>query len=173
MDHTALLADAAGRPVESARQVLDGLSPESLHVMPEGRGNSIAWLVWHAARQQDVQVAALRGGPEVWQAGGWAERVGVARGVGDFGFGDGVTEVAAVRIADAEALLDYVAAVGDDTVAYVGRLSATELDDVVDTAWTPHVTRGVRLVSVIDDAVAHLGQAAYVRGLAEGWSIGY
>ena len=49
----------------------------------------------------------------------------------------------------------------------------TLADDVVDTNWTPHVTRGVRLISIIDDAVAHLGQAAYVRGLVDGWSIGY
>ena len=50
MDHRALLTDAASRPLDAARQVLDGLAPDSLHAMPEGRGNSIAWLVWHAAR---------------------------------------------------------------------------------------------------------------------------
>ncbi|MDO5534547.1 MAG: DUF664 domain-containing protein [Propionibacteriaceae bacterium] len=173
MDHTALFADAASRPVEAARHVLDGLSPDALHTLPDGRGNSIAWLVWHAARQQDVQVAALRGGPEVWESGGWAGRVGVDRGAGDFGFGDGVDQVQALRIADADALLAYLAAVADDLTAYTASITAAELDDVVDTAWTPHVTRGVRLVSVIDDAVAHLGQAAYVRGLVEGWSVGY
>ena len=37
--------------------------------------------------------------------------------------------------------------------------------DVVDRAWNPPVTRGVRLVSVVDDAAQHAGQAAYVRGL--------
>ncbi|HNV11243.1 MAG TPA: DUF664 domain-containing protein [Propionibacteriaceae bacterium] len=47
------------------------------------------------------------------------------------------------------------------------------MDVVIDTRWDPPVTRGVRLVSVIDDAVAHVGQAAYARGVVEGWSIGY
>lgn len=173
MDHRDLLADAAHRPHDAARQVWDGLSPETLHAMPGGRGNSIAWLAWHAARQEDVQVTALRGGEEVWVSGGWAELVGVPRGAGDLGFGDAAPDVAALRIADADALLAYLAAVVEDVVAYVGSLSADDLDDVVDTSWTPHVTRGVRLVSVIDDAAVHIGQAAYVRGLVEGWSIGY
>lgn len=173
MDHRDLLTDAARRPLDAARQVLDGLSPASLHAMPEGRGNSIAWLVWHAARQADVQVAALRGGEEVWVTGDWAARVGVDRGAGDFGFGDGTSEVRALQVSDASALLGYFEAVVDAVVAFVEWLDEGDLEDVVDTAWTPHVTRGVRLISIIDDAVAHLGQAAYVRGLVDGWSIGY
>jgi hypothetical protein len=36
---------------------------------------------------------------------------------------------------------------------------------VVDRRWTPPVTLGVRLVSVADDCLQHVGQAAYVRGL--------
>jgi hypothetical protein len=31
--------------------------------------------------------------------------------------------------------------------------------------WTPHVTLGVRLVSVLDDDMQHVGQAAYLRGI--------
>jgi hypothetical protein len=36
---------------------------------------------------------------------------------------------------------------------------------VVDEAWDPPVTLGVRLVSVIDDCAQHAGQAAFVRGI--------
>ncbi|HBO53840.1 MAG TPA: aspartate/tyrosine/aromatic aminotransferase [Janibacter terrae] len=173
MDPTALLIDAARRPLHAADQVLDGITEEMLHTMPGGRANSIAWLVWHATRQQDVQVSALRGGEEVWVSGGWSARTGVPRGAGDFGFGDGPTEVSALRVRGADELLGYVAAVIASVEDYLRGLSEADLADVVDTAWTPPVTRGVRLVSTIDDAVAHMGQAAYVRGLLEGWSIGY
>jgi Protein of unknown function (DUF664) len=38
------------------------------------------------------------------------------------------------------------------------------LSRVVDVHWDPPVTASVRLVSIIDDAAQHLGQAAYVRG---------
>lgn len=173
MDATALLIDAARRPLHAATQVLLGISEETLHVMPVGHGNSIAWLVWHAARQQDVQVAHLRGGAEVWESGDWANRTGVPRGPGDLGFGDGPAEVQVLHVTDPEELLGYLRAVVDSVEEYVQGLSGADLDDVVDTDWTPHVTRGVRLVSTIDDAAVHIGQAAYVRGVLEGWSIGY
>jgi hypothetical protein len=39
------------------------------------------------------------------------------------------------------------------------------LDRVVDRRWDPPVTLGVRLVSIADDSLQHLGQAAYLRGL--------
>ena len=44
-------------------------------------------------------------------------------------------------------------------------LAPDDLDRVVDRRWDPPVTLGVRLVSVADDSLQHLGQAAYVRGL--------
>ena len=56
-------------------------------------------------------------------------------------------------------------AAADATAAYLHGLDPDCLDEVVDTRWDPPVTRGVRLVSIIDDASQHAGQAAYVRGL--------
>ena len=38
------------------------------------------------------------------------------------------------------------------------------LSDVVDEDWDPPVTRGARIVSILDDAAVHVGQAAYVLG---------
>ena len=45
-------------------------------------------------------------------------------------------------------------------------IAAEPLERVVDTHWTPPVTASARLVSIVDDAAQHLGQAAYVRGIA-------
>ena len=45
-------------------------------------------------------------------------------------------------------------------------MTAAELKRVVDTNWDPPVTASARLVSIIDDCAQHLGQAAYVRGIA-------
>ena len=47
-------------------------------------------------------------------------------------------------------------------------LSDAALDDIVDTNWTPHVSRGVRLVSIIDDALQHLGAANHLAGVPQG-----
>ena len=45
------------------------------------------------------------------------------------------------------------------------QLYADELDRIVDTNYDPHVTAGVRLVSVIQDNLQHAGQARYLRGM--------
>ena len=47
----------------------------------------------------------------------------------------------------------------------LARLTPDDLDRVVDTRWDPPVTLGVRLVSIADDSLQHVGQAAYLRGL--------
>lgn len=173
MDHHDLLTDAARRPVDSARQALAGIDPETLNRMPEGRHSSIAWLIWHAARQQDVQIAELAGTDDVWRAAGWADRFGLDRPADAMGFGDGPAEIAAVRVDDAGILEGYLGAVVDRACDYIDGLSSADLDDIVDRRWDPPVTRGVRLVSTIDDAVAHVAQAQYLRGLLADWSIGY
>ena len=46
-------------------------------------------------------------------------------------------------------------------------LTPADLDVVVDERWDPPVTMGVRLVSIADDCLQHVGQAAYVRGLLD------
>ena len=174
MSAIELLVDAAQRPGQVAGEVLNGISRDTLHRMPEGRHNSIAWLIWHAARQQDAQIAGLSGDEQVWTADGWDEAFGLDRGADEFGLGDGPEQVARVRVNDPDVLRGYLDATAAATVAYLRRLSEAELDHVVDESWGPPVTRGVRIVSTIDDAAQHLGQAAYVRGLVENsWRLEY
>ncbi len=107
----------------------------------------------------------------MWSRDDWAQRLGIDRGADEIGFGDSVAEVAALRVSDPTALAAYLDAAVAELVAYLA--TNPELDEVVDTRWDPPVTRGVRLVSIIDDAIAHLGQAAYVRGVVSDWTIGY
>jgi hypothetical protein len=73
--------------------------------------------------------------------------------------------VAAVQGLTPELLTGYQDAVHDSTVQYLAGLDDSDFDRVVDDAWTPPVTLGVRLVSVITDALQHAGQAAFVRGV--------
>lgn len=166
-----LLEDVAARPRDVAGEVLDGLAPEVLNAMPHGTQNSIAWLVWHAARQQDVQIAQLGDAPQVWSEQGWDAKFGLDRPEDAFGLGDTPQDVARVRVTDPQLLRDYLAATVAATVDYLRGLSEADLDEVIDRSWDPPVTRGVRIVSTLDDAAQHLGQAAYVRGLLdEHWS---
>ena len=74
--------------------------------------------------------------------------------------------MAAVDV-DGQLLLDYYDAVHDRVVAYLRDLDDSELPRVVDRRWDPPVTLAVRLVSVVNDATQHVGQAAFVRGVLE------
>lgn len=160
-----LLIDGIGRSQEVCHAVLRGLTPDQANRRPGGDHNSITWIVWHIAREQDAQIAPLRGTAEVWTAQGWNERFGLDLPDSSLGYGHTSEEVGKVVVADTDLLLGYLDAAVEATRQYVAPLTAEQFDEVVDTRWDPPVTRGTRLVSIIDDASQHAGQAAYVRGL--------
>jgi hypothetical protein len=164
MTPAELLADAFGRIVDGARDVVDGLDEDRLAHRPGPDANPIGWLVWHLARVQDDHVADVAGLEQVWTAEGFAGRFGLPFAVGDIGYGHSSDQVAQVR-ADAALLTEYVAAVHEQTLGFLAGITPADLDRVVDERWDPPVTLGVRLVSVVNDDAQHLGQAAYVRGL--------
>jgi len=49
----------------------------------------------------------------------------------------------------------------------LGQLTSSDLERIVDRRWDPPVTLGVRLVSIADDSLQHVGQAAYLKGLLD------
>lgn len=159
-----ILIDAFGRVVEVGISVVDGLTDEQLTHRPGPDANSIAWLVWHAARVQDAQVAEVADLEQVWTAQGFVDTFGLDIDPADHGYGHSSEQVAKVR-ASGELLASYFKAVHDQTIQYLRKLGEEDLDRVVDERWDPPVTLGVRLVSIVDDDAQHVGQAAYVRGL--------
>ena len=72
--------------------------------------------------------------------------------------------MAAVRPDGTDALLGYLDEVDGRTRTMLEALRPDELDRIIDPAWDPPVTMGVRLVSIADDSLQHVGQAAYLRG---------
>ncbi|MGW9043717.1 mycothiol transferase [Streptomyces lydicus] len=162
---TDLLVDAFGRIREAVEEAVDGLDPDEIASRPAEEANSVGWLVWHLTRIQDDHVAGVAGTEQVWTADGWYERFGLPFAADDTGYGHSPEEVAAVRDLSAELLTDYHEAVHDATVQYLAGVEDKDFKRVVDRAWSPPVTLGVRLVSVISDDLQHAGQAAYVRGL--------
>jgi uncharacterized damage-inducible protein DinB len=165
MDAKDILTEALGRLPDLVHAAVHGLTPEQLRWAPATGANSIGWLVWHLTRVQDDHVADLIGTDQLYATGDWAKRFGLPADSSDTGYGHSADEVAAVVPESAQALEDYYRAVHERTLSFVDGLTDDDLDRVVDKAWDPPVTLGVRLVSVIDDDAQHAGQAAYVRGL--------
>ena len=147
--------------------VLSGLTTEQLAYQIDSGANPVAWLVWHLTRVQDDHVAAAFGVPQVWSSEGWATRLGLPERMMDHGYGHTSSQVASIAAACAASGLlgEYHEAVYAQTVKLVADISDADLDRVVDRRWTPPVTLAVRLVSVLDDDMQHVGQAAFVRGI--------
>ncbi|MEU5789008.1 DUF664 domain-containing protein [Micromonospora purpureochromogenes] len=165
MDVNDLLTEIYDRLPDLVRAAVDGLSPAELRRSPAAGGNPVGWLVWHLTRIQDHHVADLLGADQVWTAGDWAARFGLDPDPNDTGYGHTPQRVASVRPDSSHALVDYYDAVAGRTRRFLAGLRPADLDRVVDEAWDPPVTLGVRLVSVADDGLQHAGQAGYVRGL--------
>jgi hypothetical protein len=94
------------------------------------------------------------------------ERFGLDFPPDDFGYGHSPEDVAKVQVS-ADLLGGYYRAVHQLTLEYVSTVDGDELARVVDERWVPPVTASARLVSSIDDCAQHLGQAAYVLGIAQ------
>ncbi|MGA7204730.1 MAG: DinB family protein [Specibacter sp.] len=165
MRSSELLSDAFDRIDDIVLRALKGVDMDKLNWRPGGRGNSIAWLLWHLCRAQDEQIADVAGTESVWKSGGYAPRFGFALDAGDTGYGHSSEQVSAVHLESTELLLEYHRAVLAQSLGYVQDLDDAELDRIVDRRWDPPVTLGVRLISIVDDCVQHGGQAAYIAGL--------
>jgi hypothetical protein len=167
MDVAALLLDLYGRIPPLAREAVADVDLSQLTKSPAPGANHIAWLIWHTARVQDSYAAELTGAGQLWTEGDWAPRFGLEPDPDNNGYGHTPEQVAAVRPESGEALVAYLDAALGRMSAYLRSLTPTALDHVVDENWDPPVTLGVRLISIADDGLQHVGQAAYVRGLLE------
>lgn len=169
MDVRGVLTEGFGRITELFTDIADGVDEETLRRRPGGAGddgNPIGWLLWHLARMQDSQVAELAGERQVWER--FRDRFGMGGDgidLGETGFGHSSAEVDAVRIEDVELLAEYHHEVTLATARYLHTVDEAELEREVDQSYDPPVTAGMRLVSIQVDALQHLGQAAYVKGL--------
>ena len=160
-----LLRDSFNRLIEHVDGLTDDLTDEVSFFRPAPQANSIAWLIWHSARIQDAQLAHIAGVEQVWFSAGWVDRFALDLPRDAQGYGQTAEEVGKVR-APADLLSGYYHAVHRLTLEYVASVTAEELARIVDENWNPPVTASVRLVSIIDDCAQHLGQAAYIRGIA-------
>jgi hypothetical protein len=129
-----ILAEHAAVRDRVRQQVLGRVPRERRDERPDG-SSSIAWLLWHLTRHQDVAVHAVaRGGEDVLHAGGWAARVGASGFAPGTGLSEGDDRAAAAAL-DLDALDAYVDAVWDATAGWLASADlAADLDRVPDAA---------------------------------------
>lgn len=164
---TTILADAFGRGNDSMHTLLNGLGPAALLWQPDPAANSIGWLAWHLSRVQDDHLAGVGQVEQVWTTQGFADRFALPYPVTSIGFGQSAQEVAEFSVDDPALLLEYHEAVHALTLQVLSGLDDAGYARIVDERWDPPVTAAVRLVSVVEDTLMHLGQIGYLRGLFE------
>ena len=116
------------------RDFLDRLTDEQMRLHPYESSNSIAWLVWHMARCEDMMSFIITGQTQVLAQGDWLSRFDLSGH--DIGTGMSDEEVGNfTERVDLAALKDYYKAVGKQTQAMVGGLKPEDLDEVPDSAY--------------------------------------
>lgn len=168
MKVTQLSKDMLKRAQERFEETLEQMSMDEANTMPAPLIKSVSWLIWHTARELDYQISGLNNSEPLWVSAGWTEKFALALPDDTEDWRHTPEEAAKVVVTDRSLLLDYLTASVALTNEYLDSLEEKSLDDIVDTSWTPPVTRQVRLVSAIDDAVMHSGQAVYTRRLVIG-----
>lgn len=130
--HAALHAAAMhGDGWWKAAAIYADLPEEQVRCRPTPQHNSIAWLLWHMARCEDVAVnTLLRGCDEVLDRDGWLPQLGITSR--HIGTGATCAEVDAISQAiDLAALRAYWVAVGQETQTWASTLDFDMLGKIV------------------------------------------
>lgn len=167
MRTTQLALDSLGRVHELIPAVLDGLTTADVLWRPDPGANSIGWLIWHLTRAEDAMISSLAGSEQEWVTGKWDETFDLPYSPKAGGFGMSSEDVGRFTVPDPDVLRQYAEAVGAFAVEVLSTLTDADLDRVIDESYTPPVTVGVRLVSIMVETAQHMGQAAYLRGMRE------
>jgi uncharacterized damage-inducible protein DinB len=149
--------------IEDAVKKLD---KKELCFFPEPHSNSIAFLMWHLARVEDLWInRVLRGSQEIYQKDDWYKRFGTP--AQDNGIGYDVKKLAAWKVPSLELLHSYAAAVRTTTAEYLKTLKASDLDEPKDFGWSKG-TVGSALSHLVSEVGEHAGQIGYIKGMMKG-----
>lgn len=148
----------------SYRQGGEGLTADQLHFVPEGESHSIAWIIWHGMRVEDLFVQQLfKGGKQEWEAGGWAERTGLPER--SFGTGQSTEEARAIRIIDPDAFTGYVNRVAELTEEYLSSITDADLERQIKVGQREESVGQAITLHLVTHLNGHRGEINLLRGM--------
>ena len=127
MDTLDFFRTSFGRLHTTTADAVKDLTVEQLNFKPGDQHYSIAWVLWHLVRTEDLILRqVLQKQPERWAEGGWAATTGLP----ERGQGTGQTPEQArdIEVRDLSQFLDYAREVWADVDAYLAGLSESDLD---------------------------------------------
>ena len=183
-EHSAVhSATVGGNKASMAERTFGGLTDDQMRVRPREDLNSLAWLLWHIARAEDIMANLIVNGRDQVLDEGWLQRLKIARR--DFGIGMSKPEVADLSAkVDIAALRDYRDAVGRRTREIVGAYGPKDWEGDIEAAaveragalgcfgdrtealvklFTGRPRRAVLSNIVVMHSAMHMGEGATVR----------
>lgn len=159
-----------------------GLPVEDRTKRPAWSGNSVAWVCWHMARNEDVLINSIIQARSQVFADGWGKRLGVKDITIGTGYSDSEVDTFGANI-DVEALDAYNRAVAGSTREWLSSVEAAELAIVPDvdarlaadpgclseaSGWVPGVWRGrtaaqIFAYFIIGHGDTHFGEIEDIR----------
>ena len=140
MKETQLTIETLQRAQERFEETLAQMSIAEANTMPEPLIKSVTWLIWHTAREIDLQISALADQEPLWLAD-WTKRFALDLPDDTEDWRHTPEEAAKVIVNQKELLVDYLSASVELAVNYLQSIDETSLSEVIDENWTPAVTR--------------------------------
>jgi len=166
MKATELIVKSLEESREYVTDAIKGLSRDELAWRPKPHSNSIAFLLWHLARVEDLWInRILLAGKELYETAGWYKKFGTS--AQDSGFGYDVAKLNSWPVPQLVLLEEYAGVVREKTLAYLKSLTAGKLDEARDFGWRKGTT-GSALSHLVTEVGEHSGQIGYLRGIMKG-----
>ncbi len=156
------------RSLEQSQEYLDralaGLTQEEAAWSPGAECNSIAFILWHIARTEDLFIIRIiQGESQLYEAEGWREKLGTPVKAYQYT----LEELQAWPVPKLEVLRGYADAVREKILAFLKSASPEKLSEVPRPERSPD-SIGAILGRISTEIALHVGQIAYLRGIQRG-----
>jgi len=166
MKATELIILSLKENEEYINDTIRKLSEDELAWRPKPHSNSIAFLMWHLARVEDLWInRLLKGGKELYEAEGWYRKFSTL--AQDNGAFYDVVKLEAWPVPTLKLMKEYAAAVRQTTLSYLKTITEEQLDEPRDFGWMKG-TAGWALSHLISEVGEHSGQIGYIKGIMKG-----
>jgi hypothetical protein len=168
MELSDFIVTELDRVNQAFTRVLTGMSQEEVAWQPNPEANSIALIVLHSARSEDMFVQGrIQQKPQVWETGKWFEKMGCPQT--ETGSGYTAEQLACFKAPDIKTIMAYFDAVRAATKQYVAGITPKEYDRIINI---PGRLGDMSIASLLALTVIHesqhAGEISYIRGLKRG-----
>jgi hypothetical protein len=149
----------------TTERILTGISDSEAMWRPGPGCNSIAIILYHSARFEDMIQSKVSNSPEIWGTEKWYEKLRLAPH--DIGIFQTAEDVAAFSVPNLKVVQDYLKAVRIQSMAAVKIATPEVLDRIVHLPFG-EFSVGALFSMAISHQSQHVGEMSYLRGLQRG-----